>query len=92
MAPQPTPLVVTLGDMLAHNAELMGVLVAIENVTTQANRVRIGGGVSPNYIWTENAADVAITMKSDSTGFIGPNDRVCSPRSAITSTGRHPSK
>lgn len=46
---------------------------AIENVTTQSNRVRVGGGPKPNYIWTENAADVCITMKSDSTGFIGPS-------------------
>jgi hypothetical protein len=48
-------------------------VAAIENVTTAANRVRIGGGLQPNYIWTENAADVAITMAAASTGFIGPN-------------------
>lgn len=34
VAPLPQPLVVTLDDMLAHNAELMGVLVEIQNVTT----------------------------------------------------------
>lgn len=48
-------------------------VAGIENVTTAANRVRIGGGTSPNFIWTENAADVAITMVAASTGFIGPN-------------------
>lgn len=47
-------------------------VAAIENVTTAANRVRIGGA-GVNYIWTENAADVAITMAAASTGFIGPN-------------------
>jgi hypothetical protein len=47
-------------------------VAAIENVTTAANRVRIGGGARPSYIWTENAADVAITMVAASTGFIGP--------------------
>ena len=65
-------------DWIIENFWIYGnfAVAAIENVTTQANRVRIGGGVSPNYIWTENAADVAITMKSDSTGFIGPNINV----------------
>lgn len=42
VAPLPVPLVVTLDDMLAHNAELMGVLVAIENVTTTAAPDRRG--------------------------------------------------
>ncbi|TXH51512.1 MAG: hypothetical protein E6Q97_18275 [Desulfurellales bacterium] len=46
---------------------------AIENVTTAANRARIGGGTEPSYIWTENAADIAITMAAASTGWIGPN-------------------
>ena len=46
---------------------------AIEQVTTQGNRHRYGGGPVPSYIWTENSADVAITCKSDTNGFIGPN-------------------
>lgn len=45
---------------------------AIEQVTTQGNRWRIGGGGRNSYIWTEHANDIAITMKSDTTGFIGP--------------------
>jgi hypothetical protein len=48
-------------------------VAAIENVTTAANRVRIGGGVKPSFIWTENSADVAVTMVAASTGFVGPN-------------------
>lgn len=48
-------------------------VAAIENVTTAANRARIGGGPVPNYIWTENAADACITMVAASTGYIGPN-------------------
>ena len=48
-------------------------VAAIENVTTAANRVRIGGGPVPNLIWTENAADACITMVAASTGYIGPN-------------------
>jgi hypothetical protein len=32
-------------------------VAAIENVTTAGNRVRIGGGAKPCFIWTENAAD-----------------------------------
>lgn len=48
-------------------------VAAIENVTTAANRVRIGGGTVPSYIWTENAADVAITMAATTTGSVGPN-------------------
>lgn len=48
-------------------------VAAIENVTTAANRVRIGGGSKQCYIWTEHAADVAITMVATSTGHIGPD-------------------
>ena len=50
-------------------------VAAIENVTTDANRVRIGGGSRTCTIWTENAADIAITMTTASTGSIcGPID------------------
>lgn len=48
-------------------------VAAIEQVTTAGNRHRYGGGPVPSYIWTENAADVAITLKSDTTGWVGPN-------------------
>lgn len=62
-------------DWAIENFEIYGnfAVAGIENVTTAANRVRIGGGTEPSYIWTENAADVAITMVAASTGFIGPN-------------------
>lgn len=62
-------------DWVIEDFDIYGnfAVAGIENVTTASNRVRIGGGVRPNYIWTENAADVCITMKSDSTGYIGPN-------------------
>jgi hypothetical protein len=48
-------------------------VAAIENVTTAANRIRIGGGPTPSYIWTENAADVAVTLVAATTGHVGPN-------------------
>lgn len=47
-------------------------VAAIENVTTASNRARVGGGNGDNYIWTENAADVCVTMVATSTGFVGP--------------------
>jgi hypothetical protein len=47
-------------------------VAAIENVTTAANRIRIGGGSRPCYIWTENAADVAVTLVAATTGHVGP--------------------
>lgn len=47
-------------------------VAGIENVTTASNRARIGG-TGMSYIWTEHAADVAVTMVATSTGFIGPN-------------------
>lgn len=49
---------------------------AIENVTTAANRIRIGGGRGQCYIWTENAADIAITLAAATTGNVGPNINV----------------
>lgn len=62
-------------DWVIEDFDIYGnfAVAAIENVTTAANRVRIGGGSRTSYIWTENAADVAITMVSTSTGSIGPN-------------------
>lgn len=62
-------------DWVIENFEIYGnfAVAAIENVTTAANRVRIGGGSRPSTIWTENAADVAITMVATSTGLVcGP--------------------
>lgn len=46
---------------------------AIENVTTASNRVRIGGGARQCYAWTENAADVIVTLVATTTGHVGPN-------------------
>lgn len=46
-------------------------VAAIENVTTAATNLTVGGGT--NYIRTRNAADVAITLVATSTGNIGPN-------------------
>lgn len=67
--------VVGADDVVIENFWIYGnfAVAAIEQVTTAGNRWRIGGGPGPNYIWTENAADIAITMKSDTTGWIGPN-------------------
>jgi hypothetical protein len=62
-------------DWVIEDFELYGnfAVAAIENVTTAANRVRIGGGGRKCYIWTEHANDIAITMVAASTGFIGPD-------------------
>jgi len=62
-------------DWVIENFDIYGnfAVAAIENVTTAANRVRIGGGTRPSYAWTENAADVIVTMVATSTGWIGPN-------------------
>jgi len=50
-------------------------VAGIENVTTAQNRLRIGGGTRPSSIWTENAADIAITLVATTTGLImGPID------------------
>lgn len=45
----------------------------IETITTAQTNLNVYGGVNrPCYIWTENAADVAITCVSGATGNIGP--------------------
>lgn len=48
-------------------------IAAIRNVTTLTTQIRIGGGRFPNYIWTQNSADVAVALAATSTGFVGPN-------------------
>jgi len=62
-------------DWVIENFDIYGnfAVAGIENVTTAANRIRIGGGSQASYIWTENAADVAITVHASTTGNIGPN-------------------
>lgn len=62
-------------DWVIEDFDIYGnfAVAGIENVTTAANRARIGGGTRMSYIWTENAADVAVTMVATSTGWIGPN-------------------
>lgn len=62
-------------DWVIENFDIYGnfAVAGIENVTTASNRIRIGGGEKWCYIWTENAADVAITMVATTTGHIGPN-------------------
>lgn len=62
-------------DIVIEDFDIYGnfAVAAIENVTTAAVRIRIGGGSRPNYIWTENAADVAVTLVATTTGHVGPN-------------------
>lgn len=50
-------------------------VAAIENVTTAATNLRIGGGAGENFIQNglDNAAVVAVTLVATSTGFVGPN-------------------
>lgn len=62
-------------DITIRNFNIYGNFstAAIENVTTAAVRANIAGGSGWNHIWTENSADVCITMHASATGFIGPN-------------------
>lgn len=62
-------------DWVIEDFEIYGnfAVAGIENVTTAANRIRIGGGARQCYIWTENAADVAVTLAAATTGHVGPN-------------------
>ena len=72
-------------DWVIEDFEIYGnfAVAAIENVTTASNRVRIGGGPRTCYIWTENAADVCVTMVSTSTGYIaGPIDAMLQDNAA----------
>lgn len=48
-------------------------VAGIENVTTAATNLHIGGGHAINYIRTRNAADIAITLVATATGNVGPN-------------------
>lgn len=62
-------------DWVIEDFDLYGnfAVAGIENVTTASNRARIGSAATPNRIWTEHAADIAITMHASTTGFIvGP--------------------
>lgn len=70
--------IVGCDDIVIEDFDIYGnfAVAAIEQVTTAGNRHRYGGGAKQCYIWTENAADVAITLKSDTTGHIGPGINV----------------
>lgn len=70
-----TAITVVGGDAIViENFDLYGnfAVGAIENVTTACTNSRFGGGPTENYIWTKNAADVAITLAATSTASIGP--------------------
>jgi hypothetical protein len=71
-----TAITIVGGDgLVIENFDLYGnfAVAAIENVTTALTNGRVGGGSKQNYIWTKNAADVAVTMVAASTVSIGPN-------------------
>lgn len=48
-------------------------VAAIENVTTAATNLTIGGGSDMCYLRTRNSADVVITLVATATGNVGPN-------------------
>lgn len=62
-------------DWVIEDFDIYGnfAVAAIENVTTASNRIRIGGGARYSYAWTENAADVIVTLAAATTGHVGPN-------------------
>lgn len=71
-----TAITVVGGDgIVIENFDLYGnfAVAAIENVTTPCTNCTFGGGTKQNYIWTKNAADVAIALAATSTASIGPN-------------------
>ena len=45
----------------------------IQNLTTAAVNLKVGGGNGWNYARTRNAADVIFTALTTTTGFVGPN-------------------
>lgn len=48
-------------------------VAGIENVTTAGTNYEIHGGARGSYIWTKNAADVAVALAATTTGRVGPN-------------------
>lgn len=82
-------------DIIIEDFQIYGnfAVSAIENVTTATDRIRIGGGSSASYIWTENAADQAINMVAGSSGHVGPylnimlQDNAANITEAITAAG-----
>lgn len=68
-------LIVGGSDIVIEDFDVYGNFsgAAIQNGTTTTSRIRIGGGPRQNYIWTENANDVAIALIATATGHIGPN-------------------
>ena len=48
-------------------------VACIENVTTAAVNLTVGGGSKVNYARTRNAADVIFTAVATTTGNVGPN-------------------
>lgn len=71
-----TALSIVGGDhIVVEDWEVIGnfAVAGIENVTTAATNIRIGGGAKQCHLWTKNAADVAVTLVSTTTGQVGPN-------------------
>lgn len=64
------------GDgIIIRNFNIWGnfAVACIENVTTAATNLIVGGFGTNNYAKTVNAADVIVTLHADATGFVGPN-------------------
>lgn len=64
------------GDgIVVRNFTIFGnfAVACIENVTTAATNLIIGGFGTNNYAKTVNAADVIVTLVATATGFVGPN-------------------
>jgi hypothetical protein len=81
--------IVGCDDIVVEDFEIYGnfAVAGIEQVTTAGNRHRYGGGKKWCYIWTEHAKDVAITLKSDTTGHVGPNINAMLQDNAANFTG-----
>lgn len=73
-----TALSIVGGDgIIVEDFDIFGnfAVAAIENVTTAATNLRIGGGSGENYIQQglDSATPVAVTLAAASTGHVGPN-------------------
>jgi len=77
VSPHPRSAILVVGgdDIIIRNFNLYGAfgMSGIMNTETACTRININGGDGMSYIWTTSSTDSAVALRSDGTGFIGPN-------------------